>query len=249
MSAPRIIVPSAGRSTRSVLAIPGQILYVPESQAAAYRASNPDQIIETHPDNAHRNLAAKRQAILERYPNVFMLDDDIVFVSRLHADGNNRHSHLTGQEIRDLIHTTHDAARAAGCRLYGFNRSPNPKHYYGFKPIEFTAYINACAFGLIDGGAGLYFTERLTAAESHWINLLNAHLHRRAWCDMRFHFAQEPDSTFKLPGGKTAHRTLATEAADTRFLQRMFGEAVQIRAETNDRKLQHPYQRTLRNPL
>jgi hypothetical protein len=241
-----IVIPSAGRAGAVTTDVEGAILSVPEDEAAAYREHHPGIEVETHPPL--RNLAAKRQWLYERFGDLFMLDDDIKFASRLYLPGNNRDQHLTPREAAALIQCTADAARQAGCYLFGFNATPNAKHYYPHKPIEFTTYINACAFGLLRS-PHLYFTERTTAAESHWVNLLNAYFHRRAWVDMRFHFAQIPGSTFKRPGGQTEHRTLETERADTLFLRRMFGQAVQIKAARGDAKLIHPYQRTIRNPL
>jgi hypothetical protein len=243
-----VVIPSAGRAAAVLTRISGAILYVPQSQAQAYAEHNPGVQIETHPDHAHRNLAAKRQAILQRWGSVFMADDDIAFVSRLYLPGNNREQHLSSDEAHELIQRTSHAARAAGCFLFGFNNWPNAKHYYPHKPINLTGYINASAFGILAGGE-LYFTERTTAAESHWINLLNARLHRRAWADTRFCFAQAPGSTFYRPGGQTAHRTLATEMADTLFLRRMFGQAVQIKRTRGDAEKTHPYQRAIKNPL
>ena len=67
-----IIIPSADRAAAVLTTITGAILYVPESQAADYAQHNPGVPIETHPDNAHSNLAAKRQAIYSRWPTVFM---------------------------------------------------------------------------------------------------------------------------------------------------------------------------------
>jgi hypothetical protein len=243
-----IVIPSAGRAAMVTTAIEGQILYVPESEADAYAKATPGATIQTHPDKAHANLAEKRQDILERFAPVFMADDDIEFVSRLHLEGDNRKTHLAPAEIRQLIEAAADNCRRAGSFLFGFNATPNAKHYYPGKPIELTTYINACAFGILDGSK-LYFTSRTTAAESHWINLLNAYLHRRAWVDMRFHFAQVPNSTFFRPGGQTAHRTLETEMKDTLFLRRMFGQAVQIKRSRGDAAKIHPYQRSIKNPL
>lgn len=241
-----IVIPTAGRAGAVTTDVAGAILVAPEDEAPAYREHHPAAEIVTHPPL--RNLAAKRQWIYERFGDVFMLDDDIAYVGRLHLPGNPRHHHLTPQEAADLIQRTAAAARAAGCYLFGFNATPNAKHYYPHKPIELTAYINGCAMGLLRSPR-LYFTERTTAAESHWINLLNAYFHRRAWCDMRFHFAQVPGSTFTRPGGQTQHRTLDTERADTLFLRRVFGQAVQVKAARGDSKLIHRYQRTIRNPL
>lgn len=243
-----IIIPSAGRAAAVLTRIAGATLYVPASEAAAYRQHNPDTHVEAHTDDAYRNLAAKRQSIYARWGSVFMVDDDIAFVARLHLQGNNREQHLAPDEVHDLIQRTAHTARQAGCHLFGFSSSPNAKHYYPHAPISLTSYINASAFGL-HPSAQLYFTERTTAAESHWINLLNARMHRRAWVDTRYCFAQAPGSTFFRPGGQTAHRTLASELADTIFLRRMFGQAVQAKRTRGDAAKTHPYQRSISNPL
>lgn len=243
-----VIIPSAGRATSVLTRISGAILYVPDSQAAAYRAHNPGAEIETHPDRAHNNLAEKRQDIYTRWPAVFMADDDIAFISRLHLPGNNRETHLTPAEAHDLIQRTAHQARAADCALYGFNNTPNSKHYYPHKPISLTSYINASAFGLWPSDK-LYFSARTTAAESHWLNLLNAAMHRKCWADMRFAFVQAPNSTFFRPGGQTQHRTLQSELEDTLFLRRMFGQAVRAKRVRGDAAKIHPYQRSINNPL
>lgn len=246
MSPPHIIIPSAGRADAVLTRISGAILYVPEEEADAYAEHNPGVEIIAH--GPLKNLAAKRQAIYARWRNSFMVDDDIAFVSRLYLPGNNREQHLSPDEIRDLIHVTADNARAAGCYLYGFSNHPNAKHFYAHKPVNLTSYINASAFGLLPSDK-LYFSERTTAAESHWINLLNAAVHRKSWADTRFCFAQLPGSTFFRPGGQTMHRTLASELEDTLFLRRMFGQAVQAKRSRGDATAVHPYQRTIINPL
>jgi len=112
-----------------------------------------------------------------------------------------------------------------------------------------TGYINASAFG-IRKSPHLYFTDRTTAAESHWINLLNAYHHRRAYIDTRYHIAQAPNSTFFRPGGQTAKRTLASEKADSLFLRAVFGDAVTIkRNRKTDSTGIHQYQRSIRISL
>lgn len=243
-----IIIPSDGRAAAVLTRITGAILYVPESQADAYAQHNPGVPIETHPDRAHQTLAAKRQAILDRWGSAFMADDDIAFVSRLNLPGNNREHHLTPDETHHLIQATAHAAAQAGCYLYGYSNHPNAKHHRPGQPIQLTSYINASAFGIHAGGQ-LYFSPRTTAAESHWINLLNARLNRKSWADTRYCFAQAPGSTFHRPGGQTAHRTLASELADTLFLRRMYGQAVQIKRNRGDAAKTHPYQRSIHNPL
>jgi hypothetical protein len=243
-----ILIPSDGRANGILTKISGAVLYVPESQADEYRINNPDSIIEVHPDNAHKNLAEKRQDIYQRWGCVFMVDDDIIHVVRLFIDGNTRKHNLTPDEIHELIQRTAHQAALADCYLYGFNNTPNAKHYYPHKPINLTSYINACAFGL-HPSERLYFTNKTTAAESHWINLLNAATHRKCWADMRYSFVQAPNSTFYRHGGQTAKRTLQTELEDTLFLRKMFGKAIRAKRNRKDAAKIHQYQRTIHNPL
>ena len=176
-----------------------------------------------------------------------MVDDDIAFASRVYLPGNNRETHLTPDEIAELIQATAVSARRAGCFLFGFSNFPNPAHCRPHKPIRFNAYINASAFGILSGSS-LYFTERTTAAESHWLNLLNCYYHRRSFQDARFCFAQEPGSTFYRAGGQTANRTIETEKADTLFLRRTFGDAVST-LKNRDATADHPYQRSIKFPF
>lgn len=242
-----VIIPSADRADSVLTRIHGAVLHVPQDQADAYRIHNPNTEIENHPP--FHSLAEKRQAIYTRFGDHFQVDDDISFVSRLYVPGNNRRNHLTPEEIRDLIQVTYETAKDAGAYLFGFNRAPNPKHYHTHKPIMLVGYINACAFGL-RRSPHLFFTPHTTAAESHWINLLNAYYHRYAYIDMRFHFAQAPRSTFFRPGGQTGRRTLESERRDTLFLRQMFGDAVRIKpGKKHDAKTVHPFQRTIRIPL
>ena len=246
-SPPKIIIPSADRADSVLTDVACQILFVPEDQESAYRKHNPGTEIISHPPL--QNLAAKRQLIYEKFGSVFMLDDDVVFCSRLNLPGNNRKNHLTPQEARDLIFRTAATAAECGCYLYGFSNYPNPKHYTHFRPIRLSGYINASAFGL-HPGSKLFFTPHTTAAESHWLNLLNAFTHRKCFIDTRYCFAQERGSTFFRPGGQTKNRTLASEYQDTIFLLKMFGPALKIK---NNRKSDsakiHPYQRSLNIPL
>jgi len=242
-----IIIPSADRPDKILTRIEGAILYVPKPQGRAYKRHNPHMRVITH--GPHKNLAEKRQAVYDQFGDHFQVDDDIQFVSRLYTTGNNRKNHLDPKKIHDLIQATYQAAKGAGAYLFGFYRSPNPKHYHAHKPIMLKGYINACAFGLRKS-KHLFFTPHTTAAESHWINLLNAYYHRYCWIDTRFHFAQAPRSTFFRPGGQAARRTLESEKRDTLFLRRMFGDAVRIKpGNPTDAKKIHEFQRTIRIPL
>ena len=236
-----VVVPSADRATSVLTNIEGQILCVPEGQERRYAQHNRCEII-THPPL--KNLAAKRQWIYERFGDVFMVDDDIDYVSRVYRTGNTRQTYLTPGEIREVIEHAYDVCQQAGIYLFGFSAFPGPEQYKTFKPFFLSGYINASAFGLRKSDK-LYFTENTTAAESHWINLLNAYHYRRCFQDRRFHFHQERGSTFFRPGGQSAKRTLESEKRDTLFLRKMFGECVRLKADKKHGKLTHRYQRTI----
>jgi hypothetical protein len=242
----KIVIPSAGRWDIVLTKVSDAILYVPEKEADKYAENNPEIEIITH--GPHKNLAQKRQEIYDKFRNVFMIDDDIYTIVRLYTEGNNRKDTLTPDEARDLIYVTEEIAAEAGAHLFGFSTRPTPLHYISQEPIQLNSYINASAFGLLWSDK-LYFSENLIAAESHWINLLNAYFHRFSWCDTRFCFSQMQKSTHKRQGGQAANRTIETEKADTLFLRKMFGEAVSLKKSTSQAKLIHPYQRTLRIPL
>jgi len=242
-----IIIPSSGRSSSVLTDIDDSVLYVPLDQKDSY-GKYCNNHIETHGKHEFKNLAEKRQAIYEQYKNVFMVDDDISFVSRLYTEGNNRLNHLSPTESRDLIYETAENAKDAGTFLFGFGNNPNAKHFHTHNPIVLSSYINASAFGLLECDK-LFFTNKTTAAESHWINLLNAYQNRFCWIDKRFCFAQEPNSTFFKPGGQTSKRTLDTEKADTIFLYKMFGNCVKLKKNNGDASIQHEFQRTIKFPF
>jgi hypothetical protein len=241
-----IVIPSADRAKNVLTQVAGAILYVPQDQVEDYTRHNPQYTVVGH--GPHRNLAEKRQEIYQRYKNVFMIDDDIYTIVRTHTDGNNRKDTLSPDDAAELIHATSKTAKTAGAYLYGFSSRPTPANYIPQIPIQLNTYINASAIGL-NWSEKLYFTPKLTAAESYWINLLNAYFHRFSWCDTRFCFAQKQKSTFIAPGGQARNRTLASEKSDTLYLRRMFGQAVQKKPTTNQAKARHPYQRSLKLPF
>ena len=247
-----IIIPSRGRAANVITKITGAILYVREEERQEYEETNPGVEVIGH--TPYNNLAHKRQAIYERWPNVFMVDDDIIGVRRMWTDpgemteNNERASWLSPEQIAELIQVTFENSAASGCYLFGFSNKPHPAHYTAHQPIKLTQYINASAFGLRESDK-LYFTQRTVAAESFWINLLNAYTHRKSWCDMRFSFLQKKGTTCSAKGGQAAHRTIKTEEQDTQFLVGMFGAAVRSKAVARGAANIHQYQRTIRNPL
>lgn len=243
-----IIVPSSGRATSVLTRIAGMILYVPESEANEYRKHNTGVRVEVHADDAHNCLAEKRQDIYSRWGDVFMADDDIAAVVRLNEAGLEKATQLHSNAVHELIQRTAWQARQAGCYLFGFSHGRAAKNYRPHAPISLSSYIHASAFGLLQSDQ-LYFTSQVVAADSDWVNLLNARMHRKSWADLRYCFMQVKGSTYARPGGLTSRRTQQTELEDTMFLRRMFGQAVQAKPTSGAAAKTHPYNRVIVNPL
>lgn len=235
----KIVVPSHKRHHIFSTNVEDMIVCVHESERKAY-AGVIDAEIVTH---NLTGLSRIRQWIVEKFADVFMIDDDIVSIESLSENVGPR-VYKTPAEAREIIMSAYSMAKESGCFLFGFNNTANPKHYKPQKPFVANGYINASAFGIINGG-GLYFDSRTIACESHWINLLNAHLNRKSFQDTRYVFRQKANSTFLLEGGQTNKRTIETEKCDTLFLKRVFGESVKLKKGQKDASLHHEFQRKL----
>lgn len=235
----KIVIPSHKRADSVLTEVEDAILCVDEKEEALYKEHHPKTEIVTH--KGLKNLAQIRQWIFEKFGDAFMVDDDIVSIERTYCTADPI---LSSKEVKVLISETYEIAKECGCYLFGFADTPNPKHFKPFKPFSAKGYINACAIGIRKGGK-LFFSGQTTAAESHWINLLNAYHNRKCFIDKRFHFRQKQGSTFTLPGEQTDKRTLETEKTDTLFLKKMFGESVILKKGKKDSKQMHQFQRSL----
>lgn len=236
-----IVIPTKSRPDSVLTNISGQILVVDESEKDLYHQEN--KIICPN----FSSLAKKRNWIIETFCDVFMVDDDIVSCQRLY-EHEYKTFNLTPDEQRKIIENAYFQAKEIGAFLFGFNNDPAPVHFNAMKPFMLNGYINGSAIGIISGGK-LRFSEKITAAESHYINLLNSHLNRFNFIDKRFCFKQEKDSTFKKNGGQQLNRTLETEKRDTLFLRLIFGEAVQLKKKKNKTLQIHEYQRQIKQKI
>lgn len=235
----KIICPSRKRADTVLTKIDNMVLIVAENELDDYKKYNDCEII-THPNL--NKLSLIRQYIYEKFGDVFMIDDDIVKVQRLYT---TKKQDLNPNEIYNIIQNAYYIASQINAKIFGFNNDPNPTHYTAQKPFMLSGYINGCSFGILKD-KHLYFTEKTTAAESHWINLLNYYYNRFSFIDKRFHFRQKANSTFTLPGGQTGIRTLETEKKDTIFLRKMFGNSVNVKKPKNKTVQLHEYQRILK---
>jgi len=233
----KIVIPSRKRSDIFTTEIHNSIICIDISEKKDYE--NFDSEIIYH--EGLKNLAQIRQFLYKKFGDIFMIDDDIVSVERTYATTD---SILTAKEAYKIIQETYYNSKQINAKLWGFNNDPSPTHYNQHKPFMLKGYINGCAIG-VNQSEHLFFTDKTTACESHWINLLNAYYYRYNFIDKRFHFRQKKDSTFNLKGGQSGKRTLETERNDTLYLRKMFGNSIQIKKTKNKTLQLHEYQREL----
>lgn len=233
----------AGRVTTH-RAVAGCSVCVPEGQAADYRAAHPELPVIEHPDSV-AGLPAKRQWILERYPDVFMLDDDLKAMRAVHRRAGEPAA-VAPELARQIILATAANARAAGCFLFGFASSTIPTAYSGLEPVSLSGYLIEGWIGFLSGSK-LFYPRDLRLCGDYWISCLNAFYHRKAWRDNRFSFTAT--DTFCNPGGQSEFRNTEAEREAYEYLKLHFGDVVQLKKDTHLAKRKHPWQKTLDLPF
>lgn len=233
----KIVIPSAGRHNQILTNIKDQILCVPKSEGGLYAEFHQCEIV-THPEL--KNLAAKRNWIIAKFGDVFMVDDDMASFERVYQTTDQR---MTPEETHERIQWLWNLATQINAPLFGFSEDPNPNHYNPYKPIMMKGISGGGAYGILKSGK-LKFNENLTAADSHFITLLNKYKNRYGLIDTRFCF--RPKDTFKGNGGQSLKRTMESEKQDTMELRRLFGEAVQLKKPKKNAKQNHEYQRIIK---
>ena len=244
----KIVVPSHRRAdkVKTPSLVPGAVLCVPAAQEADYRSHNPNSEILAHPDNIV-GLSAKRNWIYQRFGDVMMLDDDLTRFSRLYLEPNSlRSSRVTPEETVAIIQNTAYMAKQLGAYVFGFSSVADARNFKPQKPFRLTGYCNGSSFGLLKWSK-IFFHKEAVAVEDYFASLVNAYYHRYAFFDLRFGFVQQ--RTFKNLGGQAEFRSTKSEEQDSKFLRRMFGEAVQQRPPVKRGKPSHEYQRVIKLPF
>jgi hypothetical protein len=227
-----LVVPTHGRAGKITTQknVAGAVLCVSKSQLPLYKEHYPDANYEVHPDDVI-GLAAKRQWIMERFGDVFMVDDDIRRVLDL-TSVPGKLEYVRPQDVRSIVERCAEMAEDCGAFLYGFAPLCDVRTYNCFKPFRFTGYVPGHSFGV---------------------------RHRLVTVDERYGFYQ--DATFKATGGLGAHRTRDRERQGFEMLKKHFGPAVerkQPKAKREQKKhgdhpmnyaVSHPWQPKMNLPF
>lgn len=214
----QIVIPSHLRPDRVLsYVIPNSIICVPESQFSEYALNYDKDRIVTHPDSII-GIAAKRNWIIERYPNVFMIDDDFPGLQTVYEEKNRK---LTPEESYEVIQATARVAKDAGAYMFGFSESGNPLHYSPMNPFA----LSKCplyGIGILEGSE-LFIPDELSLSEDIFLGLLNIYKHRFAWIDQRFTYDFSKNAKY---GGVSSYRTREKELEQVAMLQQYFGSDI-----------------------
>ena len=131
--------------------------------------------------------------------------------------------------------------------MFGLATNAKPLMYDAAQPFKLTGWIIGGCMGYLEGFR-MELPDECISACDYYLSGVNAHFHRKCFIDTRFAVFCK-DGTFTTTGGTADIRTMETEREDYLLLKEAFGEAIQRKTSTANRKsLQNPYERTLRIP-
>jgi hypothetical protein len=231
VSEPMIICPTHGRAgkVRVREVIPDIALCVAKSQKPLYEEHYPDAEYIVHPDEMI-GMAPKRQWIYDRFGDVFMLDDDIVAMRDVTVRAGEDGVVTDPQTARDLIARLFDQGRQMGAYLLGFNNFAHPAAYRPHYPFGLTGSVAGRAIGLRAGSKLSIPNKRILLTDDMYVSALNAYLHRYCLRDDRYVFYAA--GCWANAGGMAEHRTWGGMLENNKFLEEMFGEAIQKKTGT-----------------
>lgn len=227
----KVVIPSYKRAERvkSKILVPNPIICVSESEFDEYKHYNPECEIVTHPDSV-KGLIPKRNWMMNHFEELFMIDDDVDYVSRFYTeDGDTLKQRVTDPHyIQGKINELYDLAKMVGAPLFGFAKQSHPTSYRE-NWFSLSHMITGCAYGIIKQ-PDLYWNEELKLKEDFWISCLVKYKYRKILTDRRFFFKQS--DTFVNQGGLSEFRNNKTEMNNILELRRTFGEVVKKKAST-----------------
>lgn len=261
----RIVVPSYCRAKDVITTkiVSNCTLCVRQSQLDEYKRYNQGVDIVACPDDV-KGIIGTRQWIIDRFPAVMMLDDDITAVKRAMKPGkysemiyNNPdvsdRDLLSPDEVYSVIQQTASVAKQLGAYLWGFTCTQLVRDSRPQEPFCANSYINGTQMGVFAGG-GLRFPvedDDAGLCEDYYLNCMNAYKNRFSFVDNRFIFTSK---TFSTGGGCASFRTVQKEKRAYLYLRKKFGDAIQKKSDVSgiDGKLRnrtHPWERSLHIPF
>lgn len=223
----KIVIPSHKRPDKvsSVNVVNNAIICVAEDQVDAYRIHNPNSEIVGHPSDMI-GISKKRNWILDKFGDVFMMDDDIKRVRRCYLPDGEKRPHPNADEVTSLLHDTYHMVKDAGIQLWGFSKTGRSLHYPVNKPISMNGFIQGCALGVMKSENLRFPDLDSMTGEDEFIALINAHYNRKMWIDRRFYFEFNTSNT--NVGGCEDIRNVDSSKQSYIYLKKNFGNAIKL---------------------
>jgi len=242
-----IAIPSKGRAGKVLTLdlIPTATLVVPYSEQKEYVEAYPDSIVVCTPKSV-KNIVGTRQWILDNFQDVFMIDDDVIGITRMYEPDSKYMDVDDKEEIVGLINRLADMAEQLGAKMFGFGNCRTPVQYRSHEPFKFTGYQNASYCGFLKGH-DLMYDLSYSEGEDHYISCLNIYKHRFMLIDTRY--AVFTKDNFKGEGGCSTDRTLTEFQENTLRLRKTFGEVVHMKSKSGGKKTFFKGERTLSFPF
>lgn len=243
----KIITCSKGRhsslSTKNIIDI--DAIVVPANEVDKYKEYNKGIEIIAQPKGVD-NIVKARQFVLDNFSNVFMIDDDVKYVTKFFNTPDENHKIENKAHIKEIIMQNAYLAKELGAKMFGFTSQRQPIAYKPQSPFKLTGYLNASHCGFLEGH-NLKYDTRLLEGEDHFISLYNMFINRFMLIDNRYGFLTEEN--FKKNGGCSMDRNTEVMKETTLMLREMFGEAISVKCATalkhnlreGERSLNMPY--------
>jgi hypothetical protein len=222
------------------------LVSIPKSQLPLYKEYNPHLNYITHDDNII-GLNAKIQHLYDTFGDMWILDDDILYIYRNYYEKGYTQDqlNLSPEEVYNLLQDIYHICKDANIYLAGISRL-HSNATTGLKPISLTEFIvSACM--MLRKNEYFYFIPELLDNPDMWINLLNAYYYRISYCDLRFRVKQF--GTNQAKGGCAEFRTPEQKKKNYILLRKYFGEAVQLKKKNEMHKKLNKWHPTIKIPF
>lgn len=243
----KIVSPSKGRPDNYLTknCINDVIIACSEAETPLYKEQNPDNEIISIPDDV-KGIVRVRQWILDKFEEVFMVDDDVEYVRRLYTEEAEPYKLTDPQMVNEIIYQNADICKQIGGKMFGFTSRRRPEHFDSHKPVRFTGYLNASYCGYLKDH-GLKYDVNLVEGEDHYMSALNVYKHRKMFMDNRYSFFTKEN--FKASGGCCDYRTIDDMRETTLELRSYFGEVIRLKKPNSGKQQLNEGERTLKFPF
>lgn len=243
----KIVCCSKGRhsamSTKHVVDI--DAIIVPANEVELYQEYNKGIEIIAQPPEVN-NIVKARQFVLDNWSQVFMIDDDVQFVTKFFTNPDEHHKVDGKKHVKEIIMQDAYLAQEMGAKMFGFTTQRHPLAYHPQSPFNLTGYLNASHCGFLEGH-NLKYDLRIPEGEDHFISLYNIFVNRYMLIDNRYGFMTAQN--FKSNGGCSIDRNTEVMQDTTLLLRELFGEAIALKGVSQLKKNVREGERSLNLPF